>query len=107
MNRRAARWLAPILAALFSAITVLGGAGIATATTTTPEPPPVTANEFLPRERDLSDCVGALEKPGCGSEARGGAGQTAVFVLIMLGMALIFTRIVIGVRKNRSGMVDP
>jgi hypothetical protein len=67
-----------------------------------PEQPPVTANEFLPENRDLSDCVGALERPGCGSGERGGPLLNLVFVLVMAGMAFIFWRIIIGVRKNRA-----
>ena len=39
----------------------------------------VTVSDFIPDERNLSDCVGLVEKPGCGSEARGGWGQAAVF----------------------------
>ncbi len=70
------------------------------------EPPVVTANEFLPEDRDLSACVGTLEKSGCGSEQRGGSSLTAVFIVMIAGMALIFTRIAIGVRKNRAGMDD-
>lgn len=75
------------------------------ATTASPEPspePPVTANEFLPEDRDLSDCVGALERPGCGSDERGGPLLNLVFVLVIAGMAFIFWRIIIGVRKNRA-----
>jgi len=87
-----------------------GGVGPAVAA---PEPtvppataPVVTANEFLPTDRDLTDCVGVLEKPGCGSEERGGAATTVVFVVMLLAMALIFGRIVVGVRQNRRA-IDP
>ena len=71
-----------------------------------PTAPVVTANEFLPTDRDLTDCVGVLEKPGCGSEERGGAATTVVFVVMLLAMALIFGRIAIGVRQNRRA-IDP
>ena len=66
----------------------------------------MTANEFLPTDRDLTDCVGVLEKPGCGSEERGGTATTVVFVVMLLAMVLIFGRIVVGVRQNRRA-IDP
>ncbi|MET0663847.1 MAG: hypothetical protein ABWZ42_12010 [Ilumatobacteraceae bacterium] len=109
MNRRAARALVPIL----TLIVLLGGAGGAVAApeptvppTTAPAAPVVTANEFLPTDRDLTDCVGVLEKPGCGSEERGGTATTVVFVVMLLAMVLIFGRIVVGVRQNRRA-IDP
>jgi hypothetical protein len=69
---------------------------------TDPQPPPVTSNDFLPQERDLSECVGALERPGCGSEARGGWHQTLVFVAVAGGLAVVFGRIAWAARRNRS-----
>ena len=80
----------------------------AQAPTTAPPPtaPVVTANEFLPTDRDLSDCVGVLEKPGCGSEERGGTATTVVFIVMLLAMVVIFARIAIGVRQNRRA-IDP
>jgi hypothetical protein len=103
VNRRAARRLAPIrlLIAALAFVTLTGHAADVV-TASPPEPPPVTANEFLPEDRDLSDCVGLVEKPGCGSEERGGALLNVVFLLVMAGMAFIFWRIIIGVRKNRA-----
>jgi hypothetical protein len=110
--------LAPILALIVllgSAVGVGGPAGAAAqpepapaapATTAPPTVPVVTANEFLPSERDLTDCVGVLEKPGCGSQARGGTAITVVFILMLLAMVLIFVRIAIGVRQNRRA-IDP
>ena len=79
------------------------------APTTVPDPdtPVVTANEFLPEDRDLTDCVGVLEKPGCGSEERGGTMLNIVFVLVIGGMSFIFWRIIVGVRKNRSELDAP
>ena len=81
----------------------------------TPEPTPsvptatvpvVTANEFLPTDRDLTDCVGVLEKPGCGSAQRGGTATTIVFIVMLLAMVGIFARIAVGVRQNRRA-IDP
>jgi len=105
--------VATILALIvFVGSSVGGGAALAAST---PEPSPtappptvpvVTANEFLPTDRDLSDCVGVLEKPGCGSQARGGTAITVVFIVMLLAMVLIFARIAVGVRQNRRA-IDP
>ena len=105
--------MATILALIvFVGSSVGGGAALAAST---PEPSPtappatvpvVTANEFLPTDRDLSDCVGVLEKPGCGSQARGGTAITVVFIIMLLAMVLIFARIAVGVRQNRRA-IDP
>ncbi len=72
------------------------------AATDAPNRPPVTANEFLPEERNLSDCVGALERPGCGSEARGGWRQTLVFLAVAAGLVLVFGRIAWSARRSRQ-----
>jgi hypothetical protein len=69
------------------------------------DPPPVTVNEFFPQDRSLSDCLSALPKPGCGSEARGGMHQTAVFAALMLGLLVIGTRIVFAIRKRDAANV--
>ena len=60
----------------------------------------VTVNEFLPTDRDLSDCISALPKPGCGSDARGGWRQTAVFGMVIAGLAFIGWRVVVGARRH-------
>jgi len=105
--------VATILALIvFVGSSVGGGAALAASTpepSTTAPPatvPVVTANEFLPTDRDLSDCVGVLEKPGCGSQARGGTAITVVFIIMLLAMVLIFARIAVGVRQNRRA-IDP
>ena len=64
--------------------------------------PPVTDNEFLPDERNLSDCLGALQRPGCGSEARGGWRQTLVFVIMGVAMVGVFGRVAYGVYRGRK-----
>jgi hypothetical protein len=106
--------VATILALIvFFGSSVGGGAAALAASTPQPSPtappatvPVVTANEFLPTDRDLSDCVGVLEKPGCGSQARGGTAITVVFIIMLLAMVLIFARIAVGVRQNRRA-IDP
>ena len=63
--------------------------------------PPVTANPFLPEQQNIGDCLGALERPGCGSEERGGWRQTLVFLIIGAGLVFVFTMVVREVRRSR------
>jgi hypothetical protein len=64
--------------------------------------PVVTANPFLPEEADLTSCVGMLQRPGCGSEARGGGHQYAVAAVLVGGLLLIFGRVAWGVRRSQK-----
>ena len=86
------------------AITPLATAGSNASATTPPLAPPVT-NDFMDLERDVSECISAMPKPGCGREPtssgdRGGAMQIALFGVLMLGMAVIGTRIAFAVRAR-------
>ncbi len=63
--------------------------------------PPITANDFIPEDRDLTSCIGVLERPGCGSESRGGWRQTLVLVAIFAGLGIVFGNVALGVRRNR------
>ena len=65
-------------------------------------PPDDTVNEFLPTERGLGECISALPKPGCGSEARGGWRQWLVFCLLIAGLLFIVWRVWAGARKART-----
>ena len=47
-------------------------------------------------EKDPSDCIGLLQKPGCGKAPedageRGGSLQYLTFAIILVGLAVIFT----------------
>ncbi len=111
MNRRSGPWFVRIL---FALALVAGPIAphVASASSTDPTVPPTTlptdeivvdeANPFLPENRDLTDCVGALERPGCGSEARGGWHQNAVAVVMIGGLIVVFGRIAWGVRRGQS-----
>lgn len=92
-----------LVAVLFLIGVALAGpatASPASAGTEPVDPPPITVNEFFPQDRSLSDCLSALPKPGCGSEARGGMHQTAVFAALVLGLLVIGTRIVFAIRRR-------
>lgn len=68
--------------------------------------PVVAENDFLPTDRSISECISVLPKPGCGSEARGGWGQTSVFLALIGGLGVIVTRIVIGVRRRDAELMQ-
>ena len=63
-------------------------------------------NVFLP-EGNLSDCVGALERPNCGSAAKGTKGTYMVFAVLILGLAFIFWRIAKGVKARDAAVNGP
>jgi hypothetical protein len=78
-------------------------AGAATDTTVpVDDSAPTTAldNPFLPEEANLGDCISAAPRPECGSKARGGWRQGLVFGALVAAVAVIGTRLVIGVRKR-------
>ncbi len=76
-------------------------AEVASAAPPPTDEPPITANPFLPERQNISDCLGSLERPGCGSEERGGWRQTLVFVVIGLGLVFVFTMVAREVRRSR------
>ena len=75
-----------------------------TTTTTTTDIVVDEANPFLPENRDLSDCVGSLQRPGCGSEARGGWHQNLVAIIMVAGLLIVFGRVAWGVRRSQKNM---
>ena len=105
-----------ILSVSIITVALIGGAGTssaaiaispvtpanATVDSTVPDEPPTTANDFFPEERDVTDCIGTVERPGCGSKARGGWRQTLVFIAMFIGLFIIFGRVAVGVTRNRK-----
>jgi hypothetical protein len=69
-------------------------------------PPPVTDNAFIPEDRDLGECITAVPKPGCGSEARGDWHQGVVLAVMVAGLIVIGWRIVRGVRRRDPQPTD-
>ena len=96
--------LITVLAISAIALSVLvpgtGGDVVAAGSEPNPTPPPSTFNVFYPEERPLTDCLGALQRPNCGSEARGGWAQAAVFGALVLGLGFIGWRVIRNVRRN-------
>jgi hypothetical protein len=71
-----------------------------------PPPPPVTDNAFIPEDRDLGECITAVPKPGCGSEARGDWHQGVVLAVMVAGLVVVGWRIVRGVRRRDPQPTD-
>ena len=121
MNRRSGSWFVRIL---FAVALLLGplvpqvarAAAPPTDTTETTAPPTTVAgdeivideaNPFLPEDRDLTECIGTLQRPGCGSEARGGWHQNAVAIVMFAGLLVVFGRIAWGVRRSQKQAATP
>ena len=64
--------------------------------------PVTTDNTFFPDNADLTDCLGTVERPGCGSKARGGWRQTLVFVAMIIGLLIVFGRVGLALYRNRN-----
>jgi hypothetical protein len=75
------------------------------ATTPDTRPPDATQtvttdNEFIPEDRNLSECISAVPKPGCGSKERGGWRQALVFAVVVAGLLVIAVRIGVAIRRR-------
>lgn len=57
-------------------------------------------NDFFPEERNVTDCVGALERPGCGSSSRGGWRQGAILGVLVVAIGFIGWRVSKAVRRK-------
>lgn len=109
MNRRSGPWIVRIL---FALVLVAGpftpqAAHAAPVDPTTPTTTALVvdeANPFLPEDRDITDCVGTMQRPGCGSEARGGWRQQLVAIVMVGGLLIVFGRVAWGVRRSQKNM---
>ncbi|MDO8389409.1 MAG: hypothetical protein Q7V57_02890 [Actinomycetota bacterium] len=64
----------------------------------------IAANEFLPEDQNISDCVGTNERPGCGSRSKGGLHLYLVFAALFGGVGFIAWRVSIGIRARDAVM---
>jgi hypothetical protein len=95
---------------LLVALLSLGAPVAGTALASSPPPPTTTApaQTAPPLERSESECVGhAVQLPGCGYKPqqpgdRGGWLQWTLFGLMLVGLAFIAWRVVIGVRRGAA-----
>ena len=63
-------------------------------------------NQFLPARENVSDCIGAVERPDCGSEAKGGWQMYLTFGVLIAGMSFIGWRVVRSVRARDAAMLE-
>lgn len=68
---------------------------------TTAEP-----NVFLPEDANVTDCVGTLDRPNCGSKAKGGWRQYLTLAVLAVGLGFIGWRIAKGIRQRDAVMND-
>ena len=118
MNRRRRLLLAVVVAVVVAVVGFSAGSVARAAPPSDTAPPsgpraavgpPATtfANEFLPAEANLGDCISALPRPDCGSEARGGWRQAALFGVLAVALAAIGARIAIAVRRRDGAPSEP
>jgi hypothetical protein len=122
VNRRSGPWFVRILFALALLVGPLAPQVARAATPPPTEPTETTAptisvpsdeiivdeaNPFLPEDRDLTECIGTLQRPGCGSEARGGWHQNAVAIVMFAGLLVVFGRVAWGVRRSQKSAATP
>ena len=79
---------------------------LANQTSTSDTIPDTSAPSVYDLENEPSQCIGLLPRPGCGKEPqdageRGGALQYAVFGLMILGLGVIGSGMVRGIKKQK------
>ena len=57
-------------------------------------------NGFLPTGQDVTDCVGTVELPNCGSKDKGGWRMYLVMAVLVMGVAFIAWRVTRLVRRR-------
>lgn len=61
-------------------------------------------NEFLPERENITDCVGTVERPDCGSKIKGGWQMYLTFAVLIAGMSFIGWRVTKGVRARDNAI---
>jgi hypothetical protein len=57
-------------------------------------------NVFLPEDQDVTDCVGTVELPNCGSKEKGGWRMYLLMAVLVAGVAFIAWRVARLVRRR-------
>jgi NADH:ubiquinone oxidoreductase subunit 6 (subunit J) len=63
-------------------------------------------NDFIPPDVDLSECISANPRPGCGSENRSGWRQYLILAALLVGVVVIAWRITLAVRARDRSLSD-
>ncbi len=61
---------------------------------------PVATNDLIPQNNNVTDCIGTVERPNCGSKARADGHTYLVFLALAAGLAFIGWRIARGVKAR-------
>ena len=64
-------------------------------------------NEFMPARENVTECIGAVERPNCGSKSNGGWRMYLTFGVLIAGMSFIGWRVVRGVRSGDAQRAEP
>lgn len=99
-----------IISTVIVALSLLVGtapAGAAGGDPVPPEPPAPTLSDYYPEQRSLSECLGALQRPNCGSEERGGWRQLSILGAVVAGLGFIGWRIARSMRKPEPDVPEP
>lgn len=81
-------------------IVLLAAAPSTHTSATTPPPAPPVTNDLLPDNNDVTDCIGTVQRPNCGSKARADGHTYLVFAVLVAGMTFIGWRIARGVKAR-------
>ena len=72
--------------------------------TTPSEGSTVVENDFIPEDQNVGTCIGAVDRPDCGSKSKGGWRMYLTFAVLMSGMGFIGWRIARSIRQRDSVM---
>lgn len=78
----------------------------AAATTTAPagDGDTLANNDFIPEGQNLSDCVGTIQRPDCGSKSKGGWRMSLVFAVLISGLGFIGWRVARQIRARDAAV---
>jgi hypothetical protein len=105
VTRRLRVLLAVVLAMFLLGLAGCGRLGV-NGSTSPAAGPDTTDNPFIPKDQDLSNCVGTLEQPNCGSSNKSDARLYVTFAVLMTGMALIGWRIAVAIRNRDRELTE-
>lgn len=73
--------------------------------TTPSEGSTLVENDFIPEDQNVGTCIGAVDRPDCGSKSKGGWRMYLTFAVLLSGMGFIGWRIARSV-KARDAVVN-
>lgn len=68
------------------------------------EQAPPASNVFIPDDQNLTDCVGTLDRPNCGSDEKGGWHFYLTMLALAGGLAFIGWRVSKGIRARDAAL---